>query len=82
MTRPLTIRLASSVGEIEQCFPIMSQLRLHLKADNFIQQVRSQMTAGYQLAYIARSRSSSSSRIQYSYLFGLGKVFISNTIDL
>ena len=52
MTRPLTIRLAS-VGEIEQCFPIMSQLRLHLKADNFIQQVRSQMTAGYQLAYIS-----------------------------
>ncbi len=46
------IKLASSVAEIQQCYPIMSQLRLHLKADKFVQQIQSQMASGYQLAYI------------------------------
>ena len=46
------IKLATSVAEIEQCFPVMSQLRPHLPADNFVQQVQTQMTTGYQLAYI------------------------------
>jgi GNAT superfamily N-acetyltransferase len=47
-----TIQLAISVAEIEQCFPVMSQLRSHLWADNFVQQVQTQMETGYQLAYI------------------------------
>jgi GNAT superfamily N-acetyltransferase len=47
-----TIQLAISVAEIEQCFPVMSQLRSHLLADNFVQQVQTQMETGYQLAYI------------------------------
>jgi GNAT superfamily N-acetyltransferase len=47
-----TIQLAISVAEIEQCFPVMSQLRSHLQADNFVQQVQTQMETGYQLAYI------------------------------
>jgi GNAT superfamily N-acetyltransferase len=46
------IKLATSVVEIEQCFPVMSQLRAHLCADDFVQQVQTQMTSGYQLAYI------------------------------
>jgi GNAT superfamily N-acetyltransferase len=46
------IKLATSVVEIEQCFPVMSQLRSHLDADDFVQQVQIQMTSGYQLAYI------------------------------
>lgn len=32
-----TIQLAISVAEIEQCFHVMSQLRSHLLADNFVQ---------------------------------------------
>ncbi len=47
-----TIQLAISVAEIEQCFPVMSQLRSHLLADDFVQQVQAQMETGYQLAYI------------------------------
>ncbi len=46
------IKLATSVVEIEQCFAVMSQLRSHLQADNFVQQVQTQMETGYQLAYI------------------------------
>jgi GNAT superfamily N-acetyltransferase len=47
-----TIKLATSVVEIEQCFPVISQLRPHLVADNFAQQVQTQRSAGYHLAYI------------------------------
>ena len=47
-----TIQLAISVAEIEQCFPVMSQLRSHLGTDDFVQQVQAQMETGYQLAYI------------------------------
>lgn len=47
-----TIRLASSIAEIEQCYPVMAQLQLNLQADQFMQQVQLQMAIGYQLAYI------------------------------
>lgn len=50
-------------AEIEQCFPIMSQLRLHLKVDDFVQQVQAQMVADYQLAYIYDSEVVRSNRI-------------------
>jgi GNAT superfamily N-acetyltransferase len=46
------IKLATSVVEIEQCFPVMSQLRSHFPSDDFVQQVQTQMQTGYQLAYI------------------------------
>jgi GNAT superfamily N-acetyltransferase len=46
------IKLAISVAEIEQCFPVISQLRSHLVADDFVPQVQAQMEQGYQLAYI------------------------------
>ena len=47
------IKLASSATEFEQCFPVISQLRTHLAADNFVRQVETQMNAGYQLVYIS-----------------------------
>lgn len=46
------IKLATSAAEIEQCFPVMSQLRLNLQADNFVWQVQQQIVAGYRLAYL------------------------------
>ena len=49
------IKLATSVSEIEQCFPVMVQLRPHLQADNFVIRVRTQQEQGYQLAYIQKS---------------------------
>lgn len=48
-----SIKLATSTEQIEQCFPIMSQLRSHFRLDDFIEQVQKQIKAGYQLAYIA-----------------------------
>jgi GNAT superfamily N-acetyltransferase len=52
----VTIKLATSVTEIEQCFPVMLQLRSHLTADGFDQQVQAQRSAGYQLAYIINNQ--------------------------
>jgi len=48
-----TIKLATSIAEIENCYPVMAQLRINLKVNQFIQQVQSQM-AGYHLAYICK----------------------------
>jgi GNAT superfamily N-acetyltransferase len=49
---PNIIKVATSIVEIEQCFPVMSQLRPHLEANSFVSQVQTQMETGYQLAYI------------------------------
>jgi GNAT superfamily N-acetyltransferase len=49
---PNIIKVATSIAEIEQCFPVMSQLRPHLEANSFVSQVQTQMETGYQLAYI------------------------------
>ncbi len=50
-----TIALASSTAEIEQCYCVMSQLRSHLKVDNFVTQIQAQMASGYRLAYITET---------------------------
>lgn len=49
----MNVKLAQSQTEIEQCFPVMVQLRPHLTADSFLIQVKRQMEQGYLLAYIA-----------------------------
>ena len=46
------IELATSATEIEQCFPIVSQLRPHLNADEFVDLIQQQIALGYQLAYV------------------------------
>ncbi len=52
-----SIQLATSIAQIQQCFPVMSQMRSHLQADKFAQQVReAQKSTGYQLAYIYDDR--------------------------
>src|SRR5439155_8672553 len=39
--------------EIQRCFPVMVQLRTHLKADEFVPRVRQQQRdGGYQLAFV------------------------------
>ena len=48
-----TVKLANSTSEIEQCFSLISQLRPHLVAADFVRRVEMQMSAGYQLAYIS-----------------------------
>lgn len=48
----MSIQLASSDVQIEQCFPVMSQLRSHLDFDVFVSQVKNQMEDDYQLAFL------------------------------
>ncbi len=45
------VKLAETDGEILRCYPIMLQLRPHLKENEFVGRVRSQQTGGFHLAY-------------------------------
>ena len=45
------VKFAESDDEILRCYPIMLQLRPHLKEAEFVGRVRSQQTGGFHLAY-------------------------------
>ena len=47
-----TIRLSASAVEVARCYPVMRELRPHLNADEFADQVSRQEQAGYRLAYL------------------------------
>jgi GNAT superfamily N-acetyltransferase len=47
-----TIALATEPAAIARCFPVMSQLRPHLEARDFVPRVQRQQAAGYHLAYL------------------------------
>ena len=48
------ISLAVDDREIQSCYPVMSELRPHVGADEFLKRVRRQMeAAGYGLAYLS-----------------------------
>lgn len=48
------VRLAESAREILACYPVMAELRPHLRGDEFVTTVeRLASTAGYRLAYLA-----------------------------
>ena len=38
--------------EVENCFEVMSELRPHLKRENFLETIRAMETEGYKLAFI------------------------------
>src|SRR6185436_18130863 len=44
--------MAASDEDIARCFPVMQQLRTHLRADEFLGRIRKQQAAGYCLAYL------------------------------
>jgi hypothetical protein len=46
------ITLAQSDAEIERCFPIMTALRPHLVASEFVTRIRRQEQQGFHLAYL------------------------------
>ena len=48
----MTVRLAETDDEIRSCFPVMSQLRPHLAAEDFVPRVRRQQVSGYRLAFL------------------------------
>lgn len=46
-------RLATTDAEIQACFPVVVQLRPHLRPGDFVQRVRAQQAEGYRLAYLS-----------------------------
>jgi len=48
----MVIKNNESDKDIQDCFPVMSQLRPHLIAEQFVAQVREQMRDGYRLACV------------------------------
>lgn len=46
------IAIAESDADIDRCFPVLLELRPHLSASAFVQQVRRQAQNGYRLAYL------------------------------
>lgn len=48
----MAVTCAESDAEILTCFPVLAQLRPHLKPEEFLPRVRRQMAAGYRLAAV------------------------------
>jgi GNAT superfamily N-acetyltransferase len=51
-----TIQIATTLAEINRCFPVMSQLRPKLIAAEFLGRVQAQQTEGYQLVFLEHER--------------------------
>lgn len=47
-----SIAVTVSNADIERCFPVMFELRPHLKQEEFVEQVRRQEEKGYRLVYL------------------------------
>ena len=45
------IKTAETVQQMESCYPVMAELRPHLSAEQFLNQVQMQYQFGYQLTY-------------------------------
>jgi GNAT superfamily N-acetyltransferase len=50
----MSIQLAESDSKILECFPILAQLRPHLKQENFLTQVQRQKQNGYHLVFLEK----------------------------
>lgn len=48
----MNIRLATTDAEIAACYPVMRELRPHVREEQFLSRVRSQENVGYRLAYV------------------------------
>ena len=48
----MNIRIAETDTEIKKCYDTMSQLRSHIKKEEFLPRVKEQAVAGYKIAYI------------------------------
>jgi len=46
------IRLATTADDVKRCFPVMHQLRTHLREDEFLATIRRQQAGGFQLAFL------------------------------
>lgn len=50
----MLIQLAKLDSQILDCYPVLAQLRPHLKQESFLEQVQRQKQRGYQLAFLAQ----------------------------
>jgi GNAT superfamily N-acetyltransferase len=48
------VKWAASESELLACYPVMSQLRTHLNRQAFVDQLKRQLSAGYQLVCLQR----------------------------
>jgi GNAT superfamily N-acetyltransferase len=48
----MQVKLAQTESDIERCFPVMVQLRLHLTRDTFRERSARQKDEGYELAFV------------------------------
>ncbi len=48
----MNIRVATTDTEINDCYPVMQELRPHIAEGQFLSRVRSQENAGYRLVYV------------------------------
>ena len=49
---PVTIKIAELDSEIAACFPVMRELRPHLREEEFVARVRRQNETGYLLSFL------------------------------
>lgn len=52
----MPIALATSREEILRCFPVMAELRPHLKESEFVMRVKRQQRDGYHLAFLSERK--------------------------
>lgn len=46
------IRLATTDDEVQRCFPVVHQLRTHLREQDFLDTIRRQEAGGFRLAFL------------------------------
>jgi GNAT superfamily N-acetyltransferase len=70
----MAIALATTREEILLCFPVLAELRPHLKEAEFVARVNRQQRAGYQLAFLAdKGRVMALAGYRYSESLSWGK---------
>src|SRR5437763_1457492 len=52
----MSVISAQTDSDIQECWPVMAQLRPHLEEKDFVSVVRQQFAGGYQMAFIRRKR--------------------------
>ncbi len=52
----MSVIIANSDTEIQECWPVMAQLRPHISETDFVSIVRRQCAEGYRLAFIRRQQ--------------------------
>lgn len=48
----MQVKIATSDEEIERCWPVVSELRPHLKQESFVARIKEQMQQGFHLTYV------------------------------